>query len=141
VPPQTSYLAAVRFYEEAFTAAPSLADNPDNRYSAACAAALAGCGQGKDSEKLPDGEYVRLRRQALNWLRADLVAWSQRLDKAADQASSADRARKALQGCPTDPGFAGVRGPEALARRPEAECRPWQLCGTKSQACWQGSRE
>jgi tetratricopeptide (TPR) repeat protein len=117
----------VRFYEEAFTVAPSLADNPGNhRYHAACAAAQAGCGQGKDSEKLPDGEYVRLRRQALIWLRGDMIAWSQLLDKATDQADSAGRARKALQQCLTDAAFAGVRGPAAVASLPEAERRPWQ---------------
>jgi hypothetical protein len=121
------YRTAVRFYEEAFTAAPSLADNPgDNRYNAACAAARAGYGQGKDSEKLPDGEYVRLRRQALTWLRGDMTAWRQLLDNAADQANLADRARKALQECLTDAAFAGVRGPAAAARLPEAERRPWQ---------------
>jgi hypothetical protein len=31
-----------------------------------------------------------------------------------------------LQDCLTDAAFAGVRGPEALARLPETECRPWQ---------------
>ena len=41
----------------------------------ACAAALAGCGQGKDAGKLAGDERTRLRNQALGWLKADLEAW------------------------------------------------------------------
>jgi serine/threonine protein kinase/Flp pilus assembly protein TadD len=62
--------AAVRFYAAAFAAGP-----PDHRYNAACAAALPGCGQGEDSQALGEPERARLRRQALDWLRADLAAW------------------------------------------------------------------
>ena len=43
------------------------------RYNAACAAALAGSGRGHDTGKLKDDELARLRKQALDWLRADLV--------------------------------------------------------------------
>ena len=45
--------AAARFYEEAFAAQPKLADDlgAAHRYNAACAAALAGCGQSKDAGK------------------------------------------------------------------------------------------
>src|SRR5262249_46738850 len=60
--------AAARFYEEAFAAQPSLADDPGtgHRYDAACAAALAGCGQGRDAVPLDKGQRARLRRQALD---------------------------------------------------------------------------
>src|SRR5215472_4056243 len=44
-----------------------------DRYNAANAAALAGCGQGEDAAKLNDNERTRLRQQALTWLRADLA--------------------------------------------------------------------
>jgi hypothetical protein len=78
--------AAVRFYEEAFAAQPKLAGylNPGHRYNAACAAALAGCGQGQDAAKLDDKERAGLRRQALDWLRADLEAWRRLLDQEPD---------------------------------------------------------
>src|SRR5262249_59110865 len=68
--------AAVRFYEEAFAAQPKLADDLDaaHRYNAACAAALAGCGAGQDADQLDDKERAGLRRQALDWPRADLAA-------------------------------------------------------------------
>jgi hypothetical protein len=63
----------------------------ERRYDAACAAALAGCGNGKDTAKLSGDERAAFRKQALDWLRADLV-----------------------------------RGPEALAKLPEAERQSWQ---------------
>src|SRR5262249_53404349 len=45
---------AARWYMEAFASEPRLASDLSlgHRYSAACAAALAGCGQGKDSPKV-----------------------------------------------------------------------------------------
>ena len=118
--------AAVRFYEEAFAAKPALAINPDafHRYNAACAAALAGCGQGKDADKLDGMERGRLRRQALDWLRADLDDWRRLLDEKPDKIRTAivELMRHSLD----DLDFAGVRGPQALAKLPEAEREPWQ---------------
>src|SRR5262249_30096661 len=66
--------AAARFYEGAFAADPQPLDDlgAAHRYNAACAAALAGCGQGKDADKFDGKERARLRRQALDWLRAAL---------------------------------------------------------------------
>jgi serine/threonine protein kinase/Flp pilus assembly protein TadD len=119
--------AAARFYEEAFAAAPTLADDlaAAHRYNAACAAALAGCGQGKDADKLEDEERARLRRQALDWLRADVGAMGRLLDKGADPARTAATVGGLLTHWQADPVLAGVRGPEALARLPEAERQPW----------------
>src|SRR5262249_58594273 len=69
--------AAARLSAGAFAVDPKLAEDPrsENRYNAACAAALAGCGTGKDAGQLEDPERARLRRQAVSWLRADLAAW------------------------------------------------------------------
>src|SRR5262249_2246194 len=52
------YAAATRLYAQAFAAQQGLADNLDteNRYSAACAAALAGSGQGEDAARLDNQE-------------------------------------------------------------------------------------
>ncbi len=116
--------AATRFYKEAFTAEPRLEENlgTRHRYDAACAAALAGCGVGKDADK-PD---AALRRQALDWLRADLEAWRGLLDKTPDRAGAAARVATVLQSWLADRNLAGVRGSEALARLPEAERQAWQ---------------
>jgi tetratricopeptide (TPR) repeat protein len=124
-PYKQRYAAAVRFYREAFAAEPKAADDLDagHRYNAACSAALAGSGQGKDADQLDEKERGRLRQQALDWLRADLTAYRQVMDKVADQADPAiaQRMRHWLH----DADFAGVRGAEALARLPEAERKDW----------------
>jgi tetratricopeptide (TPR) repeat protein len=113
------YAAATRFYAQAFAAQPEWADKLGG---AACAAALAGCGQGEDSASLDEQERARLRRQALAWLRADLalrtkqLASSRREDRAA--------AREALQLWLKARDFAGMRG-DSLAKLPEVERQAW----------------
>jgi tetratricopeptide (TPR) repeat protein/serine/threonine protein kinase len=117
---------AARFYQEAFATQPELAGDlsTGHRYDAACAAALAGCGQGKDSPPVADQEHARLRRQALDWLRADLGAWRERLDKEQDKARPTIVQQMTHWQC--DPDLAGVRDPQALMRLPEVERQPWQ---------------
>jgi tetratricopeptide (TPR) repeat protein len=126
LPSRWRYAAAVRFYEQAFAAEPKLADSsrPPNRYHAACCAALAGCGQGEDAEQSDDQERARLRRQALEWLRADLAVYRHDLERVPDQAGPA--VRQGMQHWQQNKDFAGVRGTEALARLPEAERTAWQ---------------
>jgi Flp pilus assembly protein TadD len=120
------YAAAVGFYTDAFAEQPKLADDlrGQPRYDAACAAALAGCGRGQDAAKLDTKERARLRRQALDWLGADLKAYRQLLDKSADKAGPAIAQR--MQHWLRDADFAGVRGPDALANLPEAEKDGWK---------------
>jgi tetratricopeptide (TPR) repeat protein/serine/threonine protein kinase len=119
-------VAAARFYTEAFGADPKLLDTlrAPHRYNAACAAALAGCGQGEDAATLDDKERVRLRGQALNWLRADLESWHKYLDKEPDQGRAP--VQQTMRHWQQDVDFAGVRGAGALARLPEPERQPWQ---------------
>ncbi len=118
--------AAAHWYTEAFAADPRIAADlqAGHRYNAACAAALAGCGQGKDASALSDEERGRLRRQALAWLRQDLAAWRRLLEKEPDKASPV--VEQQMRHWQWDPDFAGVRGPEALARLPQAERQEWQ---------------
>src|SRR5262249_38068996 len=112
---------AARFYEEAFAEQPRLAENLQafHPYNPARAAALAGCGQGRDADKLAEKEKARLRGRALAWLRADLEAMGL-LDKGADPARLGAGVGNVLRHWQVDPGLAGVRGPEALAKLPEA---------------------
>ena len=120
------YHAAVGFFTDAFTAESKLADDlqAQHRYNAGCAAALAGCGQGKDAEQSDVKERGRLRRQALAWLRADLAAYRRLLEKEPDKAGVV---RQRMQHWQQDKDFAGVRGPEALAKLPNAaERQEWQ---------------
>jgi serine/threonine protein kinase/Flp pilus assembly protein TadD len=120
------FAAAARFYEAAFAAEPKLADDlgAGDRYNAACCAALAGCGQGKEADKLDGAQRARLRRQGLDWLRADLKAWRRLLDQGPDKVRPVVAAK--LRHWLADPDFAGVRGPQALAKLPEAERQAWQ---------------
>jgi hypothetical protein len=120
------FAVAARCYAEAFEAQPEFAKDPraGHRYNAACAAALAGCGQGKDADKLDTKDPIRLRNQARAWLRADLEAWA----KLIDQGKTDDRAAavKSLQPWQTDPDLAGIRDPAALAKLPEHEQEAWR---------------
>jgi tetratricopeptide (TPR) repeat protein/tRNA A-37 threonylcarbamoyl transferase component Bud32 len=117
--------AAARLYGEAFDADAKVADDlrAGHRYNAACCAALAGCGQGKDADKLDDKEKARLRRHALDWLKADLALWA----KQAQSGQSAHRVvvQQVLRHWKEDTDLAGVRG-DALAKLPEAEREPWK---------------
>jgi serine/threonine protein kinase/Flp pilus assembly protein TadD len=117
---------AARFYAEAFADEPKLADDlsADHRYNAACVAAQAGCGLGKDGKQTEAAERARLRTQALNWLRADLSAWDGMLTK--DPAKAGPTVARAMTNWQQDTDFAGVRSPEALAKLPEGERADWQ---------------
>jgi Flp pilus assembly protein TadD len=120
------HATAARFYAEAFAAEPKLAEDlrAGHHYNAACAAALAGCGQGKDANTLGDKGRARLRQQALGWLRADLAAWRRLLEKG--PAQNRPGAAQQLAHWLEDTDFAGVRGEQALANLPPAERAPWQ---------------
>jgi tetratricopeptide (TPR) repeat protein len=117
---------AARLYTEAFATDPRLADDwsAQHRYNAACAAALAGSGKGKDATTLDEAERGRLRRQALTWLRAELTARHRQLES--DKAKAGPVVQQTLQQWLRDTDLAGVRCPDALARLPEAERRRWQ---------------
>src|SRR5262249_20619851 len=111
-----------------FAAEPTLANEQDTprRFRAAAAAALAGCGQSEDADKPDERERGRLRRQALDWLRADLEGWRRLLDTAPNKAEVVTHVTNLLQVWLTAPEYAGVRAAESLAKLPEAERQLWQ---------------
>jgi serine/threonine-protein kinase len=119
------FAAAAGLYAEVFAARPGLAADPraGHRYNGACAAAQAGCGQGVDATGLSTGDRLRWRRQALTWLRADLGALTDLLDKGPPQARLV--VQQNLRHWQYDPDLAGLRDPEALNRLPEAERQAW----------------
>jgi tetratricopeptide (TPR) repeat protein/tRNA A-37 threonylcarbamoyl transferase component Bud32 len=112
---------AVRFYRNAFAGDEKLADDlsAGHRFSAACAAALAGAGKGKDAGKIDARERARLRRQSLAWLKADLAAWAKRLGSGQQSARAA--VQEALQRWLRDPDLSSLRDGAALAKLPKAE--------------------
>ena len=116
------HAAAARRWAEAFEADPKLADDlpAARRYDAACAAALAGCGRGKDDPPPDESARAELRGRALDWLRADLALHRKQLD------TDAAACRRALDHWRMDPDLAGVRDVAALAALPEAERDEWR---------------
>jgi serine/threonine protein kinase/Tfp pilus assembly protein PilF len=117
--------AAARFYADAFAAEPKLAEDTRKayRYNAACAAALAGCGRGKDADKLDDRERTRLRQQALSWLQADFTMRTKQLK--ITRSPQAAQARRVLEYWGRDANLACVRDRERLVELPEAERMAW----------------
>jgi hypothetical protein len=115
--------AAARLYAEAFAADPKLAEdlNAWNRYDAARHAALAAAGRGEDAAHLDDPERARLRKQALAWLRADLVLWTKQLESAS--AADGTRARQSLKRWQQDP---ALWDSAALAKLPPDEHAGWE---------------
>jgi eukaryotic-like serine/threonine-protein kinase len=132
---QKGWGAAARLCAEAFAAHPGLAaDQPSGlRYDAACWAAQAGCGKGKDASDIPEAERARLRQQALDWLRAELAAWRQLLDKGPTNARAA--VQQNLRHWQQDPDFAGVRG-DALANLPAPEQQAWRDLWADVEQTW-----
>ena len=115
------YATATRLWAEALQADPKLADNPlsANRYNAACAAALAGCGKGKDDPLPDDASKVKLRRQVLDWLKAELAAWSKILESGPPQARPIVASN--LEHWKEDSDLAGIRDAAALVKLPQEE--------------------
>ncbi|HEV3262414.1 MAG TPA: hypothetical protein VG013_36520, partial [Gemmataceae bacterium] len=112
------YHRATGLYAAAFAADPKLASNlqAGHRYNAACYAALAAAGKGKDAAKLDDKERTRLLQQALGWLRADLALRTKQLEtgKPANRAE----VQKTMRHWQQDTNLAGIRDAAALAKLP-----------------------
>lgn len=100
---------------------PKLADDlgAGHRYDAAGLAALSAAGRGEDAGELGDPERARLRKLALDWLRADLALRTKQLESG----TPADRAaaRQALRHWQQDADLAGVRDAAALTKLPADE--------------------
>jgi serine/threonine-protein kinase len=118
--------AAARFYHEAFAAQPALAESlsAGHRYQAACAAVLAGCGQGIDAAATASPPASHWRQEALAWLRADLACWSREL--AGTEPTRRWAAQQTLARWHAASDLKGVRDPTALARLPAEEQKAWR---------------
>jgi tetratricopeptide (TPR) repeat protein/tRNA A-37 threonylcarbamoyl transferase component Bud32 len=119
------HATAVRFATAAFSTDPSLANDlsQQRRYQAACSAILAAAGQAEDARLLPDRVALKLRRQAWHWLRADLVLWTQLVERGEVGPS---RLARTLAHWQKDSDLAAVRDPAALARLDADERQQWR---------------
>jgi serine/threonine-protein kinase len=118
--------AAARFYADAFAADPRLASDlrAQHRYCAACDAALAAAGKGRDAGRLPERVVLTLRRQALRWLRADLAAYTEMAGR--DDPRQRQVIGQRLAHWQEDADLAGLRDEKALAKLPPDERTQWQ---------------
>ena len=80
---------------------------------------LAGCGKGQDDPARDDVAKVKLRKQALDWLKAEMVAWTRMLANANEQQRGF--IPQTLQQWKQDADLAGIRDDAGLASLPEAE--------------------
>ena len=112
--------AAARFFADAYAADPRLGDDLQfGRYYAACSAALAAAGKGEGAAKLDDKERARLRKQALDWLRADLALHTKQLESR--RPDSRAFSQQTLMHWQEDRDLAGLRDKDALAKLPGEE--------------------
>jgi tetratricopeptide (TPR) repeat protein/tRNA A-37 threonylcarbamoyl transferase component Bud32 len=115
------YVAGARFYSEAFEAQPEIVKDPKTgrRYDAACCALLAGCGKGKDADTLDDKDRPRLRKQALDWLQADLTLWAKQVET--QKAENRAVVMQFLKHWQEDADLAGIRNEASVAKLPADE--------------------
>ena len=95
-----------------------------NRYNAACSAALAAAGKGIDKPPLDEQAKARWRHQALDWLKADLTHWAKQGESGVPDAKALTT--NTLKHWKTDRDLAGVRDEKELAKLPESERKEWQ---------------
>jgi tetratricopeptide (TPR) repeat protein len=89
-----------------------------SRYAAARAAVRTSSGQAPRAEQPDEQERARLRRRALDWLRANL-------ELRAGLLKDGKLVSWSLSAWQADPALAGVRDPAALAKLPDAEREQW----------------
>ncbi len=132
---QGRHAVSARLYDEALTAEPKLGDDRRSRrfYHAACAAALAGCGKGKDDPAPDAAERAKLRGKVLDWLKAELAAWGRILDRGDTKAR--EDVVQIVKHWRVDANLAGVRDPDALSKLPEAERKAWQALWSDVDRC------
>jgi serine/threonine protein kinase/Flp pilus assembly protein TadD len=124
------HVAAARLWVAALAAEPKLADDLRTGHcnEAACAAALASCGRGADASALDDKERVRWRKQAVEWLAADLTAAAKLLES--HDPKDVNMVRRKFRIWQSNQDLVGLRDPATLAELPadeqEAYRRFWE---------------
>ena len=119
------YHTAARLYADAFAADPKLADDlkAAQRYNAACSAALAAAGEGRDPGKLTAEERTKLRVQALAWLQTDLQQWTKQFP--ARDSKALPGLLIALPAWQRDAALSSLRDPKERAKLSREEQQAW----------------
>src|SRR3954452_24166260 len=118
---QKHFAGAARLWAEALASNPKLGDDrqAQHRYNAARAAARAAAGQVQDESPPDDAAKAKLRRQALDWLKAELTAWGKLLEFGSPQGRS--YTAQVLSRWQKDTDLAGIRSEAAVAKLPPDE--------------------
>ena len=121
------YANCSEIWSAAFASDPTLADEMEtqNRYNAACYAALAGCGKSRADDPFTEAARAPFRQQALAWLKADLIAWTTLLQS--NKTENRVTVAKALHQWMVDTDLAGVRDGNHLEKLSGEERRAWQI--------------
>ncbi len=115
------HAASARLYAAALAGDPKLTGDrrAQHAYNAACAAALAGTGHGKDDPPPDETAKAKLRDQCREWLKGELGAWGKFLD--GGRAETRSVVTQVLKHWKSDGDLAGVRDDIELAKLPEGE--------------------
>jgi len=125
------FATAAERWEKVFDSQPGLLIDPStgHRYAAACAAARAAAGQGKENALPDQAARGRLRRKSLEWLEAELAAITSSMEKASlrERPSGRSRLGRLMAAAP----LAGVREQASLEALTENERRDWRAFWAK----------
>jgi hypothetical protein len=123
---EKQYSASAQLWTEALKADPKLASDrtADHRYKAARSALMAAGGMGKDNPAPDEAAKAYRRKQALNWLKAELSAWKR--EAMIIEPGSKERVSTTLAHWKQDADLACIRGEKELANLPESEHKKWQ---------------
>src|SRR5262249_53442977 len=123
LPAQQHFATAASLYAGALAQQPNLAGA--HRYNAACSAALAGCGQGKDAATLNAAERLRWPGRGRPLPGCGPHPGGRARRRRAAPPAEAPGARRSLEHWRRDSDLAGVRQKQALARLPAEEQDAW----------------
>ena len=123
--PKGLHATAARWYQHAFAQRPSLAEDMVSaaRYFAAIDAVQAGCGRTKEEPPPDESTRARLRKQALEWLRANLEWRTDQVKSGTPEARL--EAQQILKYWQHDAALACVRDKTELSKLPEDERAAW----------------
>jgi eukaryotic-like serine/threonine-protein kinase len=128
------YTRAAKMFKEALEQDGKLGGDAkaQNRYNAACSAAMAAANQSNEESPLADADRALLRRHAGDFLTADLAIWAEAIRGGSQP--NVDQVRQTLRHWRVDPDLASVREPGSLATLPEAERLTWLAIWAKVDA-------
>ncbi|MGO9816149.1 MAG: hypothetical protein ACLP53_35950 [Isosphaeraceae bacterium] len=120
------FATAARLRAEALASEPELGASRQSghRYKAACAAALAAAGQGRDDSPPDDAAKAKLRQQALEWLKAELAAGIKLFESGPPQVRPS--IVQTMAHWRQDADLAGVRDAQDLNKLPADEQKAWR---------------